>query len=375
MWQKLRLLQERRMTMAKKLARIVLSIVGIFAGFGICAGVFTALTSMHIEVSALPAWVSPLAFALSSVLFGIIFFIIAPIIISKMGKLIAHIEDRLAKLSIGEISIGLVGLIIGLLISFLLTGLINNIPSTVIKVTVNVLIYATCTILCVNIAIKRKGEMNFQGLFKKDGLTKPSVDHPKPLVLDTSVIIDGRIYDICKTGIIDTTLIIPEFVLVELRHIADSSDDLKRSRGRRGLDILNMIQKDLTVPVIIKHVDYDDHIEVDSKLLKLAAEINGKIATNDFNLNKVATVQGVEVININDLANAVKPIALPGEKMEVTIIKQGKEPTQGVAYLDDGTMIVVEDANGKVGQNLDVMVTSVLQTSAGRMIFARVAKS
>lgn len=190
-------------------------------------------------------------------------------------------------------------------------------------------------------------------------------------ILDTSVIIDGRIADICKTGFIEGTLVIPEFVLEELQHIADSSDLLKRNRGRRGLDILNKIQKELEVKVLIYEGDFEEISEVDSKLVKLAKVLQGKVITNDFNLNKVCELQGVSVLNINDLANAVKPVVLPGEEILVHVIKDGKEHGQGVAYLDDGTMIVVEGGRDFIGMTLEVMVTSVLQTSAGRMIFAK----
>jgi len=190
-------------------------------------------------------------------------------------------------------------------------------------------------------------------------------------ILDTSVIIDGRIADICKTGFIEGTLVIPEFVLEELQHIADSSDLLKRNRGRRGLDILNKIQKELDVKVLIYEDANDEAGEVDSKLVKLAKAMRGKVVTNDFNLNKVCELQGVSVLNINDLANAVKPVVLPGEEIVVQVIKDGKEHGQGVAYLDDGTMIVVEGGRDFIGTTMEVLVTSVLQTSAGRMIFAK----
>lgn len=190
-------------------------------------------------------------------------------------------------------------------------------------------------------------------------------------ILDTSVIIDGRIADICKTGFIEGTLVIPEFVLEELQHIADSSDLLKRNRGRRGLDILNKIQKELDVKVLICEDAVEEAGEVDSKLVKLAKAMRGKVVTNDFNLNKVCELQGVSVLNINDLANAVKPVVLPGEEIVVQVIKDGKEHGQGVAYLDDGTMIVVEGGRDFIGTTMEVLVTSVLQTSAGRMIFAK----
>lgn len=192
-----------------------------------------------------------------------------------------------------------------------------------------------------------------------------------PKILDTSVIIDGRIADICKTGFIEGPLVIPEFVLEELQHIADSSDALKRNRGRRGLDILNKIQKELDIDIIIHEKKFEDIQEVDSKLLKLTQLMKGKIITNDYNLNKVAEVQGIDVLNINELANALKPVVLPGEEMVVQVVRDGKESGQGLAYLDDGTMIVIESGRKFIGDTIDVVVTSVLQTSAGKMIFAK----
>ncbi len=190
-------------------------------------------------------------------------------------------------------------------------------------------------------------------------------------ILDTSVIIDGRIADVAKSGFVEGTLIVPEFVLEELRHIADSSETLKRNRGRRGLDILKQMQKEPHVNIQILTQDFDDIQEVDSKLVKLAQIMDARIVTNDFNLNKVAELHGVRVLNINELANAVKPIVLPGEEMNVKVIKEGKEDGQGVAYLDDGTMIVVDDGINFMNQRVSVLVTSILQTAAGRMIFAK----
>ena len=227
-----------------------------------------------------------------------------------------------------------------------------------------------------SIALKKKEELSSLLSFpilsnKKDSNEPTVVNWVKPKILDTSVIIDGRIADICKTGFIEGTLVIPNFVLEELRHIADSSDTLKRNRGRRGLDILNKIQKELNIDVDIYEGDFEDINEVDSKLVKLAQVLDGKIITNDFNLNKVAEFQNVQVLNINELSNAVKPVVLPGEEMVVQVIKDGKETGQGVAYLDDGTMIVVDGGKKHIGETIGVMVTSVLQTAAGRMIFAR----
>jgi uncharacterized protein YacL len=206
----------------------------------------------------------------------------------------------------------------------------------------------------------------FGGLFGGERPVKKSYK-----VLDTSVIIDGRIADICETGFVDGVLVIPQFVLRELQQVADSADSLKRNRGRRGLDILQRIQKMAGLTVQIVETDYPGIREVDLKLIELAKEIEGKIVTNDFNLNKVAQLQGVEVLNINELANSLKPVVLPGEVMKVFILKEGKEYNQGVAYLDDGTMVVVDNARKMIGKTIDTSVTSVLQTTAGKMIFGR----
>jgi uncharacterized protein YacL len=194
-------------------------------------------------------------------------------------------------------------------------------------------------------------------------------------VLDTSVIIDGRIADIVETGFIGGTLVVPQFVLKELQFVADSSDSLKRNRGRRGLDILHRMQKMAGVEVMISDLDFPHIKEVDLKLIEVARNLMGRIVTNDFNLNKVAQLRGVEVLNINELTNALKPVVLPGETMNVFVIKEGKEYNQGVAYLDDGTMVVVDNARSRIGKNIDVIVTSVLQTTAGRMIFGRLSEA
>lgn len=198
---------------------------------------------------------------------------------------------------------------------------------------------------------------------------------PSNKILDTSVIIEGRIADLCETGFLEGTFVIPQFILQELQHIADSSDSVKRARGRRGLDVLHRIQKMVDIDVRIVDNDYPHIRNVDAKLVALGKDLNGKIITNDLNLNKVAELQGVQVLNINELCNALKPVVLPGEGMRVFILKEGKEAGQGVAYLDDGTMIVVDNARRLIGKNVDVVVTSVLQTTAGRMIFTRLREN
>jgi len=226
------------------------------------------------------------------------------------------------------------------------------------------------------VAVKKRDELiSLFSVFKlsrdKSEKDRYSGSKVRCKIVDTSAIIDGRIADICQVGFIEGPLVIPAFVLEELRHIADSSDTLKRNRGRRGLDVLNRIQKDLDVPVDIYERPVDPGLDVDGRLIKLAQNLDGAIVTNDFNLNKVAALQGIPILNINELANAVKPVVLPGEEMPVRVIKDGKESGQGVAYLDDGTMIVVDGGKRHIGETIDVLVTSVLQTAAGRMIFAR----
>jgi uncharacterized protein YacL len=190
-------------------------------------------------------------------------------------------------------------------------------------------------------------------------------------ILDTSVIIDGRVTDLCDTGFVEGTMVIPQFVLKELQLIADSADGLKRQRGRRGLDVVNHLQKSSQISVVIWEMDFPEIRDVDSKLMELAKQLDGKLVTNDVNLSKVAKLRGISIMNINELANALRPVVLPGETMRVFVIKEGKEKDQGVGYLDDGTMVVVDNSRRLIGQNIDVTVTSVLQTTVGKMIFGR----
>ena len=282
------------------------------------------------------------------------------------------VEESLSGMGLSEIFFGVIGLVVGLLVAFLASTLTSGLQFAWLRFVVNAALYIFFGYLGWSVMTKRRGELNTPGWFKRGRGKNAHEDAARPKILDTSVIIDGRIADICRTGVIEGTLILPNFVLQELRHIADSSDALKRNRGRRGLDILNSMQGDSTVHIRVDDTDYEDIAEVDAKLIRLAYDVGGTVVTNDYNLNKVAAVQGVPVLNINDLANAIKPVVLPGEEMTVTIVKDGKEAGQGVAYLDDGTMIVVDGGKKHVGDAVDTLVTSVLQTSAGRMIFAKV---
>jgi uncharacterized protein YacL len=278
-------------------------------------------------------------------------------------------EILLQNLTLYELAICSIGLIAGLVVANLITIPIREIEiiGTPVCVVANVLLGS----FGIAIAEGKKNDNFFDSIRSRANGAKAANAKFEPKILDTCVIIDGRIVDILRSGFIEGELVVPGFVLDELRHIADSQDSIKRNRGRRGLDVLNMIQKDLGFPVRIENVEVGSDSEVDSALLKLAQKLGGKVLTIDFNLKKVANFQGVPVLNINELANAVKPIALPGEDMTVQVIKDGKENGQGVGYLEDGTMIVIEGGRRHIGESLNVTVTSILQTAAGRMIFAK----
>lgn len=311
----------------------------------------------------------------SYIIFGIIlgiifFFIFAHIISNAIINMMDKTAAKLSRMSLKELLTSIFGIIVGLVIANLLGiaaskyGFIGSCIIIILNIVFGVLGY--------RVARSKKDEIGgFSSILENTRSINKNITYGKPKILDTSVIIDGRILDLLKTGFIEGKIIIPNFVLEELRHIADSSDSLKRNRGRRGLDILNEIQKQLAVSVEIVDFNIKEPMEVDSKLLKMAEKLDAFVVTNDFNLNKVAEFQGVKVLNINELSNAIKPVVLPGEEMNVTIIKSGKEYGQGIAYLNDGTMIVIDGGSKFIGETINVVVTSVLQTAAGRMIFGK----
>jgi uncharacterized protein YacL len=289
---------------------------------------------------------------------------------AALGLIILLAEMRIRRLSLKTLLGAALGSILGIIGASLISIVIGRMsfahPQTETFVQLLVLILMAYVGL---VSGANKGEYldlsSFGGFFTDGSIRKLSK------VLDTSVIIDGRIADICKTGFLEGALVVPHFVLRELQQIADSADSAKRNRGRRGLDVLEKIKSVPGVTVQIVEKDYPDVKEVDLKLIELAKEMTAKIVTNDFNLNKVSQLRGVEVLNINELANALKPVVLPGETMKVFILKEGKEYNQGVAYLDDGTMVVVDNARRMIGKTIATQVTSVLQTTAGKMIFGR----
>ncbi len=280
------------------------------------------------------------------------------------------IRGKIGQVPVQTLVAAAIGLVIGLIISALLALPLSVLP-TPLGETLPFVSTVICGYLGVMAMVTRGKE-----IFGTFGLRLPKDRAGQPeqvVLLDTSVIIDGRIADIVQTGFVNGTLLVPRFVLNELQHIADSADTLRRNRGRRGLDILNKLQKDSQVPIRITDMDVEEAREVDDKLVRLAKDLRCPIITNDYNLNRVAELQGIQVLNINELANAVKAIVLPGESITVNIIQEGKELGQGVGYLDDGTMVVIEEGRRHIGNTVEVTVTRVLQTVAGRMIFAQLA--
>jgi uncharacterized protein YacL len=346
-------------SMMRKWVQFILAIMGGSLGYGWSDAIIR--TTGFMSEAGKGIWINSLCAAAM--------FFLSAWIASQGMKLLMRGERNVADIPVSDLLSGTLGLIIGLLISVLVFPVLEQVKWPFLPFIVS----AVLAVMGFRIGYSKREEL--VQIIAKSRSAGPEKQTHRPYeehkILDTSVIIDGRIADICKTGFIEGTLVIPEFVLEELQHIADSSDLLKRNRGRRGLDILNKIQKELEVKVLIYEGDFEEISEVDSKLVRLAKVLQGKVITNDFNLNKVCELQGVSVLNINDLANAVKPVVLPGEEIIVQVIKDGKEHGQGVAYLDDGTMIVVEGGRDFIGMTLEVMVTSVLQTSAGRMIFAK----
>jgi uncharacterized protein YacL len=294
--------------------------------------------------------------------------VLAGVFISMIALVL---ESILRQVPTRTVFFGMLGLGVGVIVA----GLMNLITGPLfLGDTAALLVWQSTTVLILGylglIYGSRMAEEFRKGQNMEETSSVSAVESNNK-ILDTSVIIDGRIADLCETGFLEGVFIIPQFILQELQHIADSPDSLKRARGRRGLDILHRVQNMADIKVKIVEDDFPNIKQVDSKIVALAKKLNAKVVTNDLNLNKVAGLQGVTVLNINELSNALKPVVLPGETMRVFVLKEGKESGQGVAYLDDGTMIVVDDARKFIGKNVDVIVTSVLQTTAGRMIFTR----
>lgn len=284
---------------------------------------------------------------------------------------IRRIGSAFANITFGSLVSCTIGLIIGLTVAALLSVALSRLPGWP-GIAVPIALSLTLGSIGIAIAASRQGDI---AQFLRDGYrlnqTTARTYSNGRVLMDTSAIIDGRIADISKTGFVHGTMVIPRFILDELRHVADSSDALKRNRGRRGLELLNKLRKEAEIPIQILDVDAKDDSEVDAKLVELAKRLKAQILTTDFNLNRVAELQGIRVLNINELANALKPVVLPGEEMVVRVIQEGKEPGQGVGFLDDGTMIVIDGGKKYINSHLEVSITRVFQTAAGRIIFAQ----
>ena len=315
---------------------------------------------------------------------AIIFFILSLGLAKYIVSAVKKIEAALNEMSLTYLLFGSIGAIIGLTIGVIISIPMYNLQIPVVNSLLPILVMIILGYLGFRMGrprieewkkvfTPRQNKANTEDTEGQMLERKVEDNFHKYKILDTSVIIDGRIYDIAKTGFLEGVLLIPNFVLYELQYIADSGDSLKRVRGRRGLDILNALQKEEGISVEMYDGDFEDISEVDSKLIKLAKLLDGVVVTNDYNLNKVSEFQNVPVLNINALANAVKPVVIPGETMNVMVVKAGTERQQGVAYLDDGTMVVVEDGQHYMNEQIEVVVTSALQTAAGRMIFAKPA--
>jgi len=345
---------------------LVLAVIGGYAG--------NAIGRMYIALPAIAKYIgdNPTIKQFSVVGFAVIGVILGLWSFTRVIAYITHLADNLREMPATDKIALCIGALAGLVPSFLLHPIFNQMSA---EPTLRVLLQLGAAIVMV--FLTTQGAMSMRDELRK--MLSPTGGQPpedkfslkQAKILDTNIIIDGRISDICRTGFIEGTIYVPGFVLDELQLIADSGDALKRARGRRGLDILNAMQKEF--PLVVRTYDHlvsrDDHEPVDSKLVRLAKAAEAIIVTNDFNLNKVAELQGVKVLNVNELANALKPVVLPGEELRVHVIKDGKEPGQGIAYLDDGTMVVVENARRHVGETVAVTVASVLQTVAGKMIF------
>ncbi|MDR0298011.1 MAG: TRAM domain-containing protein [Streptococcaceae bacterium] len=336
----------------------------------------SALIGISIGIAALPAfWLvigqhaNFLNQTWSNGLIGaILFLFFAALLIQPLLRLLAKIDARMGKINLSKLIYNLLGAIIGLIV-----GVLISLPLMILSIPVLSQIAPFIVIILMMYLgytlFDRRGRDVLTTLFRRNVSSESGLRKQRDAkLLDTSAIIDGRVFDILKTGFLDGQIIIPNFVLLELQTLADSGDDLKRAKGRRGLDYVNEIKKNKNVQISKK--DYSDIHEVDTKLLRYASEIGAKLVTTDFNLNKVAEIQGVVVLNINDLANAVRAQLVSGETMRLEILRKGTERKQGIGYLPDGTMVVVEDTDHLIGKTVTVEVVKVLQTSAGRMIFA-----
>ncbi|MDP4181463.1 MAG: PIN/TRAM domain-containing protein [Bacillota bacterium] len=347
--------------MLNRIIKISFSFVGGITGFTMS---YTILSLINAQISFVLQFS---IFVLSIIISAALFFIASAKIIDIVMSTFDNVERHIHSLSLYELTISSLGAIIGLIIANLIVIPIKSIDIIGLPLAVFANILFGCIFFAIGIAVGRRNDSLLESFMGR----KNTISSVKKKLLDTCVIIDGRILDIVRTGCIDGDLIVPNFILEELRHIADSSDSLKRAKGKRGLEILSILQKEFKNLVKVEDFDGFDGYEVDDKLIKAAKKQGYSVITIDMNLNKIAGVQGVQVLNINELSNALKPIALPGDEMIIQMVKDGKEPGQGLGYLEDGTMIVVDGGKNYMGESINVVVTSNIQTAAGRMVFAK----
>lgn len=365
--------------MLKKIVIFIFSFIGISFGISLGQGLWEAMGLKNQFLDSM---------FINALIFGLLFMFLGYLLVPLIDRFTKRFVEWINKQTTSVVIIELVGVLLGIIIGYLISLPFTSLQIPFISSTLPIISSILLAYVGYNLSATRHDEIvdtykkfiskerpifNFEKN-KESQINEKFAFNKSYKLLDTSVIIDGRIVDILKTKFIEGTLLIPNFVLHELQLIADSSDSLKRSKGRRGLDILNELQKDQSIDIEFYEGDFDDISEVDSKLVKLAKLMKAGIITNDYNLNKVSEFQNIPVYNINELANALKPIYIPGEEMLVQVIKEGTERKQGVAYLEDGTMIVVEDGQNFMGETVNVVVTSALQTAAGRMIFAKIIK-
>lgn len=347
--------------MIVQITRFVFTTAGALGGYAV---------SGYIDWSATTGFPPYLVILILLILGTAIGYVLGGIMGREFAIAYSHAENRLSDLSPADITLGVVGLVVGLVVAFLASVPLRFVQPTWLAVSAMVLLFVLCAVFGVRVALLKRDDVMsvFPRLNPSDTEALPATELPAKL-LDTSAIIDGRYAELVELGVLQGTLRVPRFVLVELQTLADSADDSKRSRGRRGLDLLSRLQG--TQAPQIFEADYPTSPDVDAKLLRLAEDSGGAIVTVDYNLTKVARAQGIAAINLNEIAAALKPSHLPGEKLVLRVAREGKEAGQGVGYLEDGTMVVIQDAQDKVGRTTEVEVTSVLQTSAGRMVFSR----
>ena len=358
--------------MRKRIIRLLFVIVGAAVGFYYLPPIWIAMRNqLGVQLAR------PIESAIDFLIGALVFWLISLLLTDWTIKMLKQAENALTKKSLTYLLFGAISTIFGLILAILISIPLWRLSIPVVNNVLPVLLMILFSYLGFHLGTTRQDE--WRRLLTRRGrddqeaqvIKRQDENYHHYKILDTNILIDGRIYDLVKTGFLEGTLLVPNFVLYELQYIADAGESIKRVRGRRGLDILNKLRSEKIVPVEMYKGDFEDIKEVDEKLIALAKKVDGVIVTNDYNLNKVIQFQNVQVLNINNLAKSLRPRVIPGEQLTVVVVKKGTERQQGVAYLDDGTMVVVEDGRYYMNEQLDVEVTSALQTDAGRMIFAR----